>query len=135
MKQVDHFDLRILLVEFLILRPPFPRHRIDQLRRFLLQGARVVENPLRFLFVGRRRKIYADPSIERRLHLKNFLEFVHGLKLPTTSRRWQVTSGKWQSRSIRPCETPVRHRPTKCLETKRVRGLRLCSCSLSRFPW
>ena len=41
-KQVDHFDLGILLVKLLILRPPLPWHRINEFRHFLLHRPRVV---------------------------------------------------------------------------------------------
>ena len=62
-EEIHDLDLGVLLVEFLVLRPPFPRHAVDQLGRFLLHGAGVIEDPLRLFLVRRRREIDADPRL------------------------------------------------------------------------
>src|ERR1700753_3688308 len=41
-EEVDALDTRVLLVEFLVLRPPFPRHAVDELGHFLTHGTGVV---------------------------------------------------------------------------------------------
>jgi len=79
-KQVHDFDLGVLLVELLILGPPFPRHGVDQLGCLLLQGSRVVENPLRFFLVGCWGQIDADAGVEGGLHAEDFFEFIHAIR-------------------------------------------------------
>ena len=72
MEQVDNLDAGVLLVEFLVLGPPFPRNAVGQFGDFLAHGAAVVEYPLGFLLAAHPVCLHADPLIERLLHPKEF---------------------------------------------------------------
>jgi hypothetical protein len=78
MEKIHDLDLGVLLVKFLILRPPLPWHAVDQLGRLLLHGAGIIKDPLGLFLVGRRRQIHSNALIQRILHTKDLLEFVHG---------------------------------------------------------
>jgi len=75
-KKIDDLDPDILLVEFLVFGPPFPRDAIDQLGHLLAHGAGVVENPLGFLFFGQILEFDADAFVEDGLETENFFEFI-----------------------------------------------------------
>jgi len=45
MEEVDHLNPGALLVEFLLLRPPLPRHGTNEFRHFLLHRRGVVQDP------------------------------------------------------------------------------------------
>jgi len=72
-KEVDDFDSSVLLVEFLVFGPPFPRETIDQLGQFLRHGAGVVESPLGFFVWGEVSKIDPDLFVEEVLHAEDFV--------------------------------------------------------------
>lgn len=78
-QQVDHFDPRVLFIEFLVLRPPFPRNAVRQFRQLLVHGTTVVEDPMGLLglihLVGKN----PDTLIERLLHSKKFTQLVRRL--------------------------------------------------------
>jgi len=52
MKQVHHLDAGVLLIELLILGPPFPRHTVGEFGEFLRHGPAVVQNPFGFVGLG-----------------------------------------------------------------------------------
>ena len=76
MKQVHHLDARVLLVELLILGPPFPRDAVGEFGHFLLHGAGVVEQPLGFFLLAHTVGFHADAFVEGLLHPKEFAELV-----------------------------------------------------------
>ena len=71
-EEVHDFDAGVLLVEFLILGPPFPRNAVGQLGEFLLHGAGVVEEPLGFFLIAQAGGAHADAFVEGLLHPEEF---------------------------------------------------------------
>ena len=84
MEKVHDFDLGVLLVELLVFGPPLPRDAVDQLGRLLLHGPGVIEDPRRLFLLGRRGQIHSNALIQRILHTKDLLKFVHG------GRAWEA---------------------------------------------
>ena len=76
MKQVYDLHARILLVEFLVLGPPLPRHAVSQLGKFLAHGPAIIECPLCLLLVGHVVRVHADAFIEGLLHAEKFAELI-----------------------------------------------------------
>ena len=77
-EQVDHLDAGVLLVELLVLGPPFPRHAVGQLGHFLRHRAGVIEHPFRLRLLVHRGGIHANAQIQGRLHAEEFVQFVGG---------------------------------------------------------
>ena len=77
-KEVDDFDAGVLLVEFLVFGPPFPRETIDEFGQLLAHGAGVVEGPFCFVVWGERGEVDPDLFIEEVLHAEDFVEFIGG---------------------------------------------------------
>ena len=77
-KEVDDFNAGVLLVEFLVFGPPFPREAIDELGELLGHGAGVVEGPLGFVLGGEVGEIDPNLFIEEVLHAEDFVEFIGG---------------------------------------------------------
>ena len=79
-EEVHDFNTGVLLVEFLILCPPFPRHGVDKFGHFLLHGAGIVQNPLGFLLLGHASGLNANAFVKRLLHFENLFKAVvfHG---------------------------------------------------------
>ena len=75
-KQVHDLDARVLLVELLILRPPFPRHAVGELGDFLRHGAAVIQNPFRLFRLAHAVGLDADAFVEGFLHSEQFTELV-----------------------------------------------------------
>lgn len=76
MEQVDDFHLGVLFIEFLIFRPPFPGNTVDQFSHFLAHGARIVEDPFGFFFLGQVVQIDSDPFVQYCLEAENFFQFI-----------------------------------------------------------
>ena len=120
-KKVHDFDLGVLLVELLVFGPPLPRHAVDQLGRLLLHGASIVKNPFRLFLVSGRRQIYSNTLIERILHTKNLLEFVHAQECGSPSGRWQARRpGKFKLPCSGGYTTVTRY--CRCLPRAKSRG-------------
>ena len=77
-EKVNDFNASVLLVEFLVFGPPFPREAIDELGEFLGHGAGVVEGPLGFVLGGEVGEIHSNFFIEEVLHAEDFVEFIGG---------------------------------------------------------
>ena len=77
-EEVDDFNAGILLVEFLVFGPPFPREAIDELGELLGHGAGVVKGPLGFVLGGELGEIDPNLFVEEVLHAEDFVEFIGG---------------------------------------------------------
>src|ERR1700683_3005830 len=77
-EEIDDFDLGVLGIEFLVFRPPFPGHAVDEFGDFLRHGARVVEEPFGLFLLAHAGGAHADALVQRLLHPEQFLELILG---------------------------------------------------------
>jgi hypothetical protein len=76
MEQIDDFDPGILLVELLVLGPPFPWDAVGQFSDFLGQRPAIVQYPLLPLLVGHLGRVDANPFVKLLLEAKDLFKFV-----------------------------------------------------------
>ena len=76
MKQVNDLDARVLPVESLILRPPFPRHAVGELGDFLRHRATIIQNPFCLVRFAHAVGLNADAFVQGFLHAEQFAELV-----------------------------------------------------------
>lgn len=75
-KQIHDLDARVLLVELLILGPPFPRDAVGQFGDLLRHGAGVIENPLGLFLFAHAFHVDANTFVQGVLHAPEFAELI-----------------------------------------------------------
>src|ERR1017187_7927058 len=76
MEKINDLDPRVLVVEFLILCPPFPRHAVGEFGDFLRHGAAIIQNPFGFFRLAHAVGFDADAFVEGFLHAEQIAELV-----------------------------------------------------------
>ena len=84
----------VLLVEFLVFGPPFPRYAIGELGDFLTHGAAIVEGPLGFLLIGHGVGVHANALVQGFLHAKQFAKLIGLIHGPRMRCEYQCFQGE-----------------------------------------
>src|SRR5258708_10129056 len=98
MEEVHDFDTKVLLVEGLVPRPPFPRDAVDKFGNLLAHGSGIVEDPIDAFLFGHGAGIDADAHIQGLLHCEEFVELV-AWHLPIMNRQTPSDESKLVARA------------------------------------